>query len=401
MSEMELSEKVKKEENSTEEETEKEAEIGKDIENSENMDNNEKELSLTEDTSLQQEKKRYINLYFCQISIGIIFTLLYILISILMNVINRIIFHTYHFKFNFTILFFQQLFALITFTLLSKYSSTYRNKVGEISFDDFKSLYKNYVSFTLIFILNNLCGFIGSQKIVNTPMYLTLRKLVLVMIYLYDLLIDKKKIANFTTACIILVTFGTILAGIEDFSTDYLGYFIVLLYNSFTVLYNKLTEIFKKNTGIPNLKLLVYNSYLSCPLLFFLIIISGEIGKLYKYFSGEKIFEGTYFGLFSNLLASFGFCVAMIMSFFISNEKNSSLFTSMLSNSKDIVITAISYFYLPKTKFTFCIIGGLLISTLAAVMISVKSMSDNLKKKDIKEYTPIQIVEEEKKKEAV
>ena len=378
MSEMELSEKVKKEENSTEEETEKEAEIGKDIENSENMDNNEKELSLTEDTSLQQEKKRYINLYFCQISIGIIFTLLYILISILMNVINRIIFHTYHFKFNFTILFFQQLFALITFTLLSKYSSTYRDKVGEISFDDFKSLYKNYVSFTLIFILNNLCGFIGSQKIVNTPMYLTLRKLVLVMIYLYDLLIDKKKIANFTTACIILVTFGTILAGIEDFSTEYLGYFIVLLYNSFTVLYNKLTEIFKKNTGIPNLKLLVYNSYLSCPLLFFLIII-----------------------FFSNLLASFGFCVAMIMSFFISNEKNSSLFTSMLSNSKDIVITAISYFYLPKTKFTFCIIGGLLISTLAAVMISVKSMSDNLKKKEIKEYTPIQIVEEEKKKEAV
>ena len=281
MSEMELSEKVKKEENSTEEETEKEAEIGKDIENSENMDNNEKELSLTEDTSLQQEKKRYINLYFCQISIGIIFTLLYILISILMNVINRIIFHTYHFKFNFTILFFQQLFALITFTLLSKYSSTYRDKVGEISFDDFKSLYKNYISFTLIFILNNLCGFIGSQKIVNTPMYLTLRKLVLVMIYLYDLLIDKKKIANFTTACIILVTFGTILAGIEDFSTEYLGYFIVLLYNSFTVLYNKLTEIFKKNTGIPNLKLLVYNSYLSCPLLFFLIIISGEIGKLY------------------------------------------------------------------------------------------------------------------------
>ena len=91
----------------------------------------------------------------------------------------------------------------------------------------------------------------------------------------------------------------------------------------------------------------------------------------------------------------------MIMSFFISNEKNSSLFTSMLSNSKDIVITAISYFYLPKTKFTFCIIGGLLISTLAAVMISVKSMSDNLKKKEIKEYTPIQIVEEEKKKEAV
>ena len=30
-------------------------------------------------------------------------------------------------------------------------------------------------------------------------------------------------------------------------------------------------------------------------------------------------------------------------------------------------------------------------------MISVKSMKDNMKKKEIKEYAPIQIVEEEKK----
>ena len=358
---------------------------------------NEKEASLTDDTSLQQEKKRYINFYFFQISIGIIFAYLYIIISILMNVINRIIFHTYHFKFNFTILFFQQLFCIITFILLSMYSKTYRDKVGEISFYDFQTLQKSYISFSCIFILNNLSGFIGSQLIVNTPMYLTLRKLVLVMIYLYDIIIDKKKISNFTSTCIVLVTFGTILAGIEDFSSDYLGYLIVLIYNSLTVLYNKLTEIFKKNTGVPNLKLLVYNSFLSCPILLILIIVSGEYKKLYIYFSGEKIFEGTYFGLFINLLSSFGFCVALIMSFFISNEKNSSLFTAMLSNSKDIAITGLSYFLLEGTKFTFYIIGGLLISTFGAVLISVKSMIDNMKKKETKEYAPIEIIEDEKK----
>ena len=362
-------------------------------------EDNEKEASLTDDTSLQQEKKRYINFYFFQISIGIIFAYLYIIISILMNVINRIIFHTYNFKFNFTILFFQQLFCIITFILLSMYSKTYRDKVGEISFYDFQTLQKSYISFSCIFILNNLSGFIGSQLIVNTPMYLTLRKLVLVMIYLYDIIIDKKKISNFTSTCIVLVTFGTILAGIEDFSSDYLGYLIVLIYNSLTVLYNKLTEIFKKNTGIPNLKLLVYNSFLSCPILLILIIVSGEYKKLYIYFSGEKIFEGTYFGLFINLLSSFGFCVALIMSFFISNEKNSSLFTAMLSNSKDIAITGLSYFLLEGTKFTFYIIGGLFISTLGAVMISVKSMMDNTKKKELKDYKPIEIKEEEKKED--
>ena len=393
MSEIEMTEKNKDIQSSEETAEESKEEI---IETKE-IEKNEKEISLTEDSGLQQEKKSYLNFYFCQISVGIIFAYLYIIISILMNVINRIIFHTYHFKFNFTILFFQQLFCLITFILLSIYSKTYRNKVGEISFNDFQSLQKNYISFSLIFILNNLSGFIGSQLIENTPMYLTLRKLVLVMIYLYDLIIDKKKISNFVTVCIILVTFGTVLAGVEDFTTDYLGYFIVIVYNSLTVLYNKLTEIFKKNTGVPNLKLLVYNSFLSCPILLFLIIVSGEYKKLFNYFSGEKVFEGTYFWLFINLLSSFGFCVALIMSFFISNEKNSSLFTAMLSNSKDIAITGISYFFLQGTKFTFCIIGGLLISTFGAVLISVKSMMDNMKKKEDNKYAPIQIVEEEKK----
>jgi solute carrier family 35 protein len=348
-----------------------------------------------EDNSLQQEKKTYINLYFCQISVGIVFTYLYIAISILMNIINRVIFHTYKFRFNFTIMFCQQFFCLLTFAILSKKSKTYQDKVGDISFQDFSKLKKNYIIFCLIFILNNITGFVGSQLIVNTPMYLTLRKLVLVMIYLNDLFIGKKQLSSFTTSCVLLVTFGSILAGIEDFSKDYLGYIIVIFYNTFTVIYNKMTETFKKTTGVPNLKLLVYNSYLSCPILLFFIIVTGEYRKLYYYLIGEKIFEGSYFGLFTYLFTSFSFCVIMILSFFISNEKNSSLFTAMLSNSKDIVITLLSAFWLKGTKFTFCIVGGLLISTIGAVLVSFKSMFDNMKKKE--EYIPIGVSDEEKK----
>jgi drug/metabolite transporter (DMT)-like permease len=52
----------------------------------------------------------------------------------------------------------------------------------------------------------------------------------------------------------------------------------------------------------------------------------------------------------------------------------------MLSNSKDIIITGLSFFVLKGTKFTFFIIGGLLISTFGAVLIAVKSMLDNTRK---------------------
>ena len=53
----------------------------------------------------------------------------------------------------------------------------------------------------------------------------------------------------------------------------------------------------------------------------------------------------------------------------------------MLSNSKDIIITGLSFFWLKGTKFTFFIIGGLLISTIGAFLIAVKSMLDNIRKK--------------------
>ena len=385
MAEIEMSEKTNEEEISR-----SLREMQKEFDESKN------ENMINEENDLQQEKKTYINLLFCQISVGIIFAYLYIAVSILMNVINRVIFHTYKFRFNFIILFFQQFFCMVTFIILSMNSQKYRNEVGEISIEDFQKLKKNYVTFAIIFILNNVTGFVGSQLIVNTPMYLTLRKLVLVMIYLNDLCIGKKKLSLFTSSCVLLVTFGSILAGIEDFSTDYVGYIIVIMYNTFTVIYNKMTESFKKNTGIPNLKLLVYNSFLACPILLFLIIITGEYKKVYIYLSGVKIFEGSYLGLYIYLFISFAFCVALILSFFISNEKNSSLFTAMLSNSKDIVITVLSYFWLKETKFTFYIVGGLLISTIGALLISTKSMIDNLRKKKIKEYAPIEIEDDKK-----
>ena len=330
-----------------------------------------------------EEKKTYVGFYFFDISVGILVTYSYMIMSILMNIINRILFHQYKFKFSFTLMFLQQLLCMITFIFLSRKSKIFQEKVGEISLKDFQSLRNNYISFALVFILNNLTGFYGNQLIVNTPMFLTLRKLLLVMFFLTDLFLGKKKFEIFTALCIFLVTFGTFLAGIEDFSADYIGYIVVIVYNTFTVIYNKMTETFKRRTNVPNLKLLVYNSFLSCPILLFFIFTTGEYKKIYEYYLEGKIIQFGYYTHFSIVLfLSCSFCIGLIMCLFISNEKNSSLFTAMLSNSKDIMITALSYFFLQGNKFTFNVIGGLLIATVGAVSISVKSLYDNTKRKE-------------------
>jgi hypothetical protein len=340
-----------------------------------------KEKKDIKDKTYKEEEKKYINLYFFEISIGIIVTYTYMIISILMNIINRILFHQYKFKFNFTLMFLQQLLCMLTFKTLSNVSNAFKIKVGEISYKDFYSLRINYISFAAIFILNNLAGFYGNQLIVNTPMFLTLRKFLLVMFFLTDIFAGKKKFSLFTALCIFLVTFGTLLSGINDFSSDYIGYIVVIVYNTFTVIYNKMTETFRRRTNISNLKLLVYNSFLSCPILFIFIFISGEYKKIFNYFLEGKIIEyGSYYKFFFVLFMSCFFCVGLILCLFLSNEKNSSLFTAMLSNSKDIMITALSYFFLKGNKFTYNALGGLLIASAGALMISFKSIYDNTKR---------------------
>ena len=329
-----------------------------------------------------KDKKSYINLFCCEMSLGIIITYSYMTMSILMNIINRMLFHQYKFKFNFTLMFLQQFFCMITFILLSKFSNNFKRKIGEISLKDFILLKNNYISFAITFIMNNLAGFYGNQLVVNTPMFLTLRKLLLVMFLLTDIIIYGKKISNFIIMCIFLITFGTFLAGIEDFSNDYIGYIVVLVYNTITVIYNKMTENFRKKTGVGNLKLLVYNSYLSCPFLLCFIFISGEYKKLSNYFLEEKIYEfGSPIHFSIIILMSCAFCAGLIVCLFTSNEKNSSLFTSMLSNCKDIIISVLSKFFLANNKFTKNVIGGLLIATIGALMISLKTIYENTKLK--------------------
>ena len=235
-------------------------------------------------------------------------------------------------------------------------------------------------------------------------MFVTLRKLVLVMVFFIDYFLYKKQIKPFTILCIFMITIGTILIGSDDFTADYFGYAVVIINNILTIIYVKFSETFKKSTGVTNLKLLVYNSYLANPILIIAIFISGEYKRVMEFFQ-IKNFEGTYFGFCGFLISSCALCIMLNSSFFISNEKNSSLFTQLLSNSKDIIVSFLSYFFLKDNKLTIKIVVGLFISTTGAILISMKSICDNLivskDKKDKEkgnEGTEMETKEEENKK---
>ena len=349
-----------------------------------------------------KEKKKYVNLYICQLSVGIIFTYIFIICSITINIVNRVIFWQYKFKFNFTLILFQQTFCMIFFSLCAKYSEIFNTQTGGISFLDFWKLKYQYIGYCIFFILKTVTSLLGYQLVTNIPMYVNLRKFLTAMTFIYQYFFKKKRISRINILVVILVTIGAFLTGIDDYSTDYKGYIAVFLKNMFNLVNLEISENFKQKNGVTNLKLLVYNSFLSTPLLLITISVNGELFRVINYFQKEHDFS--YRNLIFFLFLSCSVVMLTNSSFFISNEKNTSLFTQLISDSKYIIITFISYFVLQSFTLTWKNITGIILSTIAAIIITINSLYNNIKfeKKQKKEiFKDIKINKTDSLKEIV
>ena len=341
---------------------------------------------------IQPEKKTYLNLYFCRISYGIIYTYMFIGASMAINIVNRVIFLQYKFKFNFTLILFHQIFCICFFMTLSKTSNSFRQMAGKISFSDFLLLKYQYILYSLFFIFKTIVAFLGYQLVVNIPMYVSLRKLLTGMTFVYQYFFKKKKISRLNILEVILLTAGAILTGLDDYTTDIKGYIAVFLKNTTGLINLEVSENFKKKNGVTNLKLLIYNSYLVLPILIIAIFISGEFSRLKTYFNTEHDFY--YSGLCIHLFFSCVIEFTTNTSFFMSNEKNSSLFTQLLSDTKYIFITILSYKVLKTFKFTWKNILGVGITTLAGIIITVNSLYNNIQVKKMAEKKKDKLEEE-------
>ena len=349
---------------------------------------------------IERDNKTFLNLIYCELNVGLAFTYLYVFSAAMLNVVNRILFQNYKFVFNFTLIFLQQLMCIFLFALASN-NKAFKSKVGDLSYEDFKKYKWYYILFSFFFIANTFFNFYGNQLVKNVSMFFSLKKLVLIMLFFIDFFYGKKKLSFTTILSIFLIVGGSILIGSESFSNDYFGYIVVFFNNVTAICICKYTELFRKYTGVSNLKLLVYNNYLTMPILITALICTGEGKRLYIYLTCEDNgSEGTFYGLTLYLFISCLFCATLTSSFFISNEKNSSLFTKLLTNTKTIFSSFTLYvFDKAKNKFNIPIFIGLMMSTLGAIFINVESLFYNLffkkeKKKNNNKPTQIKTLEE-------
>ena len=359
-------------------------------------------------------KKTYLNLYCCQINIGLIFTYIYIFVSASLNVINRILFQNYNFHFNFTLSLCQQFVSLLLYTFAGR-NKTFIKHAGQINFADFWKYKMHYLSFAFIFMANILFNFYGNQMVDNVNMFLSLRKLNAIALFLMDIFIGKKKFSCVTVSSIFLIVGGSFVIGYDKLDSNYKGYLVVLGNNLMSLLYTKYSEVFRNWTGFSNLKLLVYNAYICNPILLAGIFITGENVRLAKYLTNnaegiEEKYHGYYGAGFFLFLSCF-FCFILTSSFFISNEKISSLMTNLLNNSRTIFISASLYFFdRSKNELNLRMVIGLSMSTIGAIFINAENLINNLifnikpkkekkEEKDDKDTEMIEIKDEEENNE--
>ena len=324
--------------------------------------------------------KTYINCFYFQISDGIIYIYVYIITSILLNILNQKLFENYQFNFNYFLLFLQQILLLIVFSICYKTNIKFRESIGEISLKNFLSHKFYYIIFSCSFLCDIISPFQPNQKLNNTTIYLTSRKLLLLMIFLIDISFYKAKFKKITIFCIFMILSGGFLMEILGSTINFYEFFYVFLNNISTVIYIKLIEKFRNKTGFTNLKLLIYNSILIIPILIFLIFFSCEYKKIYEYlYSNKNIsIDNNYIGLYFYIFFNCALAIILNLSFFLSNENNAAIITQLLSNSKDIFASGIIYI-MSINDLDFNKLIGLIISAIGAILITCKSLIDNIK----------------------
>jgi len=222
----------------------------------------------------------------------------------------------------------QQIFSLFFFVFIGPRFKKFRETLGQTSFSEFLKLKKHIIIFSFLFISNILTSFIGNQK-VNTAMFLILRKFLPAMTFLYDKLVKNKPMPSYFSKTVFITVIGTILTGYNDLTSDGLGYLIVFVNNFLSLLYAQYSESFTKETGLPVLKLIIYNCYFSIPVISVLILATGEYTRVQS-FNDYSLEFAFYMSLGMSLV------IILNSAYILSNSKNSSLFTQLLSNCKVI-----------------------------------------------------------------
>ncbi|KAL6606042.1 hypothetical protein ACP70R_041695 [Stipagrostis hirtigluma subsp. patula] len=207
---------------------------------------------------------------------------------------------------------------------------------------------------------------LASLKGVNIPMYIAIKRLTPLAVLVGGFVRGKGKPPTQVTLSVICTAAGVLIAALGDFSFDLYGYCMALTSVFFQTMYLVLVEKSGAEDGLSSVDLMFYNSLLSIPFLFFLIIATGEFPHSLSVLSAKT--------------ASLSFSVVLVMSLvmgivlnftmFWCTIVNSALTTTIVGVLKGVGSTTLGFVLLGGVEVHALNVTGLVINTFGGIWYS-------------------------------
>ena len=224
---------------------------------------------------------------------------------------------------------------------------------------------------TILYAGNVSCALVG-LKILNVPMYSTLKRLTPMIVLLTKWRMTKELPSRGVIASVALVVVGCLVAGYGDIgvSFDLRGYAFAMASCMLQAAYLLLVEHSGAKQGVSTSELLTYNALLSLPFILAVIVISGESATAMSAWTAAATAEGV-----SRVAVLLLICavsgVALNFSMFLCASINSALTTTIVSSLKGVVATTLGFFLLGGVEFHTVNVVGIALNVLGGSMYSV------------------------------
>ncbi|KAL6861897.1 hypothetical protein ACP4OV_017597 [Aristida adscensionis] len=207
---------------------------------------------------------------------------------------------------------------------------------------------------------------LASLKGVNIPMYIAIKRLTPLAVLVGGCVRGKGKPPTQVSLSVICTAAGVLIAALGDFSFDLYGYCMALTSVFFQTMYLVLVEKSGAEDGLSSVDLMFYNSILSLPFLFFLIVATGEFPH-----SLSVLFAKSSSLSFSVVLViSLVMGIVLNFTMFWCTIVNSALTTTIVGVLKGVGSTTLGFVLLGGVEVHALNVTGLVINTLGGVWYS-------------------------------
>ncbi|CAN6178996.1 unnamed protein product [Urochloa humidicola] len=217
-----------------------------------------------------------------------------------------------------------------------------------------------------IFYNANVGFALASLKGVNIPMYIAIKRITPLAVLVSGCVRGKGKPPTQVTLSVICTAAGVLIAALGDFSFDLYGYCMALTSVFFQTMYLVLVEKSGAEDGLSSVDLMFYNSILSLPFLFFLIIATGEFPHSLAVLSAKT--ASMSFSVI--LVISLVMGIVLNFTMFWCTIVNSALTTTIVGVLKGVGSTTLGFVLLGGVEVHALNVTGLVINTFGGVWYS-------------------------------